>query len=886
MRTRGLFVGIWSLIVSMGTGASSFAQTPYGGTPHPVPGVIQAEDFDNGGEGVAYHARSAGNAGGAYRNTDIDIYPTADTNGVYDVSLSAGEWLRYTVNAQQGGAYRVEVRIGSGITAYGAVGSFQVLVDGVRQTGPIQFIPFVVSSGIDITQPQWRLFSVEPVIVPEGLHVVEFRMADQFQVFDGQWTGPVRINYLRLESAVRRPAVLFAGNGESGFADGSPDQTQFSTRITGLDADAQGNIYVADAGNLRVRKVSPAGVTTTLAGDGTPGLRDGPGNQAQFLTMDGLALDSEGNCYVLDNVSSNHVTKIRMITPQGVVSTFFERALTIDNPHQAQNLSAIFTGLSAHASVVGIAVGASGEIYLRLFSSNGGAYGDELEGVDKLQNGQLTVFDAVANNGTVGNETIALTTGHSTNLFSLAQVWGMRSPSSWMLLRRWSPSGDSTSTELTYPLTGLAVTPSADVFVGNAGGIERVLSDASAESVNAGPGFTGALAADYAGNVYGFQSNRLYEVLISYPALQLALFTQGGGTVSAIPSGAYLSNTVVQVTATPAAGLQFLHWQGDTTATNSQVNITMDTHKTIEAVFGAQVNVTSNTGGTVTREPELAAYPFNSQVTLTAQLETGFEFLHWSDGNTNKVRTVQVTNTVALQAVFSALPQFTLRAEALLGIGGSVTAVPAQATYYRDSQVTLYARPATGYVFQTWLDGDLSDPRIITIESNTTVFAGFAPGQGTPASIITPPKDVTAAAGDSVTFKVAATGSALVEYQWSHDGKPILGETHTTLSLPGVQALDAGTYSVKVYNSVDSANASATLSLIGGSRPLITSVQALNGQIQFTISGTVGQQYKLESSPDLSTWTPATTLTNTQGTVSYSTPQGGGNLFYRASVVQ
>jgi len=876
MRTIELSVGLGSLIAALAMNPGSYAQSPYGGTPHHVPGVIQAEDFDNGGEGVAYHATSVGNAGGAYRQTDIDIYPTVDSNGGYDVALSAGEWVRYTVSVEQGDGYRVEVRLGFP-TSYGPAGSFEFLVDGVKVTGRVQFNTYVFPAGFDTTQPQWRLVSVEPLILPAGVHVLELRMADELQFFDPRVAGPVRINYLRLESGAGRPAVLLAGNGRSGFLDGSPGQAQFSTNIIGLDTDAQGNIYVADAGNLRLRKVSPTGQVTTLAGNGTAGRQNGAGDQAQFLTMTGVAVDSQGNCYIGEIDSANHTNRVRKVTPEGTVSTFYEESYN-QLPYIGSNQALTSVGVDGSGRIVFSTL--ESDIPFSLFST-----------LIAVSQGSRSVLKADTMSGMGGLRILgSVTCGHSTNINYLEFVYGGSPYNTWTLNSR-TPTGSENSLVLRtcdcYGVpTGLAVSPAGERYAGLDGGIERVLPDASAQWVNLGPGFIGPLTADYAGNVYGFQNNKLYEVLLNYPAVALSLFTEGGGALLANPQGPYLSNTVVQITATPSVGLQFLHWQGDVMATNSQVNITMDTHKTIEAIFGAQVDVGSNPGGTVTREPDLAAYPFNSQVTLTAQTDTGFEFLHWSDGNTNKVRAITVTADITLQAVFSALPQFTLRAEALLGIGGTVTAVPAQATYYRDTQVALYARPATNYVFQTWLDGDLSDPRIITMESNTTVFAAFAPGQGTPASILTPPKDVTAAAGDKVTFKVAATGSALVEYQWSHDGKPIPGETRTTLSLAAVQALDAGTYSVRVYNSVASTNASATLSLIGGSRPLITSVQALNGKIQFIISGTAGQQYKLESSPDLSTWTPVITLTNTQGTVSYSAALGSGNLFYRASVAQ
>jgi endonuclease/exonuclease/phosphatase family metal-dependent hydrolase len=88
------------------------ASTPFWGTPAPVPGTIQAEDFDNGGEGVAYHDTTPGNTGGAYRSTDVDI--TAASGGGYLVGwIDQGEWLNYSVNVAAAGSYTVQVRIAS-----------------------------------------------------------------------------------------------------------------------------------------------------------------------------------------------------------------------------------------------------------------------------------------------------------------------------------------------------------------------------------------------------------------------------------------------------------------------------------------------------------------------------------------------------------------------------------------------------------------------------------------------------------------------------------------------------------------------------------------------------------------------------------------------------
>jgi endonuclease/exonuclease/phosphatase family metal-dependent hydrolase len=86
--------------------------TPYTGSPAPVPGIVQAANFDNGGEGVAYHDWSAGNLGGLYRQTDVDI--AASSEGGFLVGwIGAGEWINYTVNVATSGSYTAQIRIAS-----------------------------------------------------------------------------------------------------------------------------------------------------------------------------------------------------------------------------------------------------------------------------------------------------------------------------------------------------------------------------------------------------------------------------------------------------------------------------------------------------------------------------------------------------------------------------------------------------------------------------------------------------------------------------------------------------------------------------------------------------------------------------------------------------
>lgn len=112
--------------------------------------------------------------------------------------------------------------------------------------------------------------------------------------------------------------TTFAGQaGVTGSADGTAAGASFNSPV-GVAVDGADNVYVADFGNHTIRKVTPAGVVTTLAGlAGVVGSTDGAGAAARFNHPTGLAVDSLGNVYVAD--SFNHV--IRMISPAGVVTT-------------------------------------------------------------------------------------------------------------------------------------------------------------------------------------------------------------------------------------------------------------------------------------------------------------------------------------------------------------------------------------------------------------------------------------------------------------------------------------------------------------------------------------------------------------------------------------
>jgi gliding motility-associated-like protein len=110
---------------------------------------------------------------------------------------------------------------------------------------------------------------------------------------------------------------IFAGSGVQSSINGTGTAATFDLPVS-VATDVAGNVYVAEISANLIRMITPAGVVTTFAGSGAPGSADGTGTAASFKSPSGIAVDNAGNVFVADR--DNNL--IRKITPTGVVTTF------------------------------------------------------------------------------------------------------------------------------------------------------------------------------------------------------------------------------------------------------------------------------------------------------------------------------------------------------------------------------------------------------------------------------------------------------------------------------------------------------------------------------------------------------------------------------------
>lgn len=570
-----------------------------------------------------------------------------------------------------------------------------------------------------------------------------------------------------LNNAIRKIAsgavvTTVAGNpgGSSGSADGNGNAASFS-RPFGLALDSSGNLFVADTVNNTIRRITPAGDVTTIAGTaGNPGYLDGVGPAVRFNRPSGVVLDSNNNLYVADTVNqvirrSGSTTAPSIILQPGnrtvalgQGTTFTVGAAGVPTPtsFQWQRKAAgtfEFVSLPTDAVYSGATTAT-----LTLSSVTQVMSGDEFRVV--VSNG---VSPAATSN------TAVLTVG-------IAPAFTSAAAASFRALQAnsFTVTTDST-TPVTFTASGLPTWATFNAATG-------VLSGNP-------PDTTGSPIAVTITANNGISVTQSFTLTILPPNLPPTIATQPAGV--AVNPGTSVTFSVAVTGTAPFA----YQWRRNGAvlpgATGSSL-ILSGVQSTNSGVYS--VAVTNDFGSAISTG---AALVVNAAPQITLQPQPQIALVNGS-------------------ASFSVVAT------------GSGTL----AYQWRKNNIPIPGANASTYQIAAVTAGDVGNFDVqvtnsIAVVQSSTALLTIATATTAP-QITLNPVGRTAVAGSSVTFYAAATGAPAPGYQWRKDGTPISGANGATLSFSNVQASDSANYDVVVTNAGGSATSSpAGLTIIARS---------------------------------------------------------------------
>lgn len=708
--------------------------------------------------------------------------------------------------------------------------------------------------------------------------------------------------------------------GTGGSGDGVGESARFNSP-SGIALDASGNVFVGDTNSCTIRKISPTGIVSTLAGTAfTPGSADGAGSSARFHLPRGLVVDAAGNIFVAD--SQNHT--IRKITAAGLVTTLAGTAgssganngtgsaaqfslpsdvalgtggeiFVVDIFHTVRRITAAgsvsnFAGTSFSAGnrdgvgtaarfdvPFGIGSDPSGSFFVAdrnnnlvrkitpgavvttLAGSSGYGSADGSGRAARFDNPRGVTTDAVGNvyvadtlNHTVRKITSA---GAVTTVAGLSGVLG-------------STDATGSAARFSYPY-GVAADPSGNLYIANDGGrTVRKISSAAVVTTLAGSPLSGggtvdgigslarfespeATAVDAAGNVYVADGTAHTVRKISPSGVVTTLAGLGGfsgtadGTGSAArfqyPGGVAVdaggnvyvadtgNHTIRKITPSgvvttfagyptsygsgdgPRLAARFFYPRGVAIGHGGDIYVADSANSTIRRISAAGAVVTIGGNAAVlfgSSDGIAGAARFSFPYALTVDF-AGTLYIADSQNSLIRKGVLVFTPLLATQPQSQSVSAGT---DFSLSVTTAASALSATYQWRKDGVGIAGATSATYSItgFQAAAAGSYTVA--VTNALGTAISAPAVLAIDIPLAITTQPANTTVTSGQSATFSVTAVGNAPLSYQWRRGGFPISGATAANFTMPAARRSDADFYDVVVSNPSGSLTAT-TVSL-------------------------------------------------------------------------
>lgn len=578
--------------------------------------------------------------------------------------------------------------------------------------------------------------------------------------------------------------------GAEGAVDGPLAPARFSSPM-GLAFDRSGNLYVADRVNCTIRKITPDGIVSTIAGSSrSQGRSDGPAASARFLFPDALAVGGDGTLYICD--SGNHT--VRKLTPDGVVSTLAGVAGSIgyiDGPGTVARFH------NPH----GVAVDGSDNVYVADAGNNSvrkitpaGVVSTlaRIGAVLNLPNGIVAdlagnVFVSDTGNGNIRKITPA----------GAISVYAGPLPSG--LVQEGYAGTPAARAQLGSP-AGLALDGSGNLYVASGQGqqVHRIRPDGIVSSLAGRRGVAGQ--ADGVGPAAGFRFPRGVAV---DAAGKVYVADTDSHTLRVLTQAAFDFTTVADQPVDQSAAL------------GGAVTLAVAAQGTAPFSYQWLKNGLVIAGAT--------ANPF---VIAGAQGADSGVYSVVVTGGGGAVTSKPFTLTVGA----GALPSFTLQpraqtvnTRAAVTFSAAAIGPPAPEYQWTKNGVPIRGAITAVYAFTGALTTDAGDYAVIARNAAGATTSNVATlTVNAPPVITVQPQSQLAVLGAPLTLSVAATGTPAPTYTWRRNGAVIAGATGPTFTLPAFQASDAGTYTAQAANAGGSATSTGAIVTLQAVAPAFT----------------------------------------------------------------